>query len=75
MIKKRGGVMDQEEIKRERIKLERRIKIFREALIKTAERLIQLESICKHETKNRGKACPYCGKVFKKEGGNCGKKT
>lgn len=61
--------MEQEEIRTERIKLERKIKIFREALIKSAERLIQLESICKHESKNRKKACPYCGKIFKKKGG------
>jgi hypothetical protein len=66
--------MKQEEVRKERIKLERRIKIFREALIKSAERLIQLESICKHEIKKGEKACPYCGKVFKKKGGSCEKK-
>lgn len=71
--------MDQWAIRERRTKLERRVRVFREALIKTGEELIQLESICKnpiHNIKGKNWICPDCRKIHKRKRGiRNGRKT
>ncbi|MFA5777538.1 MAG: hypothetical protein WC906_03810 [Parcubacteria group bacterium] len=61
--------MNQEMIRKEREKIERRIKRIFQVGIGMAERLLELENLCKNPFHNRKGRCPDCGKISERKGG------
>jgi hypothetical protein len=61
--------MDQGMIRKKRERLEGRMRRVLQVGIKTAEELLELESLCRNPYHNRNRKCPDCGKISEIKGG------